>query len=746
MNQKHFQFISNRINPGELLFQIINCYGEMRKTLFTLCFVFIQTCLFGQQTNKDTLSYQIDSVVVSASRYEQPVYQIPFSIDVIGLKVLNSSYESLSAENIFRSIPGIIVNDRYNLSEGDRIIIRGIGSRSQFGVRGIKILLDGIPLTFADGQSQLNNLDLNSIGRIEVIRGPSSFLYGNSAGGVIYIQSKDVDAQKFSVSPSYTSGSFGLRKFSLNASGRIGKNSLLVGFNRMNYNGFRENSAASTTAFNLISSQNFSSVINLKAVFNYFDAPYLLNPSSLTKSDAENTPSYSREFVKQQGAGKKIRQGQAGLTFSYQPEQEQRFEITFYGVSRSMLNPIPGNVIRLNRIAGGIRSDYSTHIQLDGLNFRILAGSDFEFQNDVRTEFANNGLSDYKSLPVDEIIDNVRLGETQLDQKEKVSGWGAFAKLEFSPIEKLFMSFGLRYDKYNFDVEDRLLSDGDNSGSLPMNNLSPMIGAVYSLNSALQVYANYSTSFQTPTTSELSNTANGQGGFNTSLKPEQLKNFEIGARGNLLKGNFYYDVSIYKILTNNILIPYQQPGSQSDVVYFRNSGSAVNNGIEVSMLWVPQHQWNINFAYTYSDFKFNDFTESVVVGNNNVPVNIGGKRVPGIPQNNLSFGLSYKFSFGLNAGISLNRCGRFYVNDTNGPVPNSAGNLSDFINDAYFTANMNIAYDFDFALGSFELFTGINNLFDARYCESIVPNAANNRFFEPAASRNWNGGLTIKFN
>ena len=165
--------------------------------LIFLSFLSVQTFSDGQQSKLDSVSYQLDTVFVSTSRFEQPIYQIPFAIDILDSESLSFNNESLSVESLFNLVPGIVINNRNNLSEGDRIIIRGIGTRSQFGVRGIKILLDGIPLTFPDGQSQLNNLDINSIGRIEIIRGPSAFLYGNSSGGIIYITSKEISSPTF---------------------------------------------------------------------------------------------------------------------------------------------------------------------------------------------------------------------------------------------------------------------------------------------------------------------------------------------------------------------------------------------------------------------------------------------------------------------------------------------------------------------------------------------------------------------
>ena len=718
----------------------------MIKYLTIVFILFLNLIISAQQKKADSTYYLSDTVIVSASRYMEPLYQIPFSIDIISPEILNTFHESLSIKNLLRFVPGMIVNNRYNLSGGDRIIIRGIGSRAQFGVSGIKILLDGIPLTFPDGQSQLNNLDINSIGKIEIIQGQTSFLYGNSAGGVIYIQSKNVNASGLTVNPGLSLGSFGFHKFSLNSSDKIGNNALLFSIYKMNVKGFRENSAANETAFNIISTQHFNDNLKLEGILNYYNAPYLLNPSSLIKKDAENDPAITREFVKQQGAGKEINQGQAGVNITYELNEKQKLNATFYGIFRNMLNPIPGRVIKLNRISGGFRSDYSIKFNISGLDIRLLSGGDFEFQNDLRKEYENNGLRNYNSLSNDEIIENVRLGEILIEQRELVNGYGLFSKIEFSPAKKTYISLGLRYDNYNFKVEDHLKSGGiDKSGSLPMDNLSEMAGVVYRFNTHIETYANYSTAFQTPTTDELGNTPNVQGGFNKDLKPELIKNFEIGLRGNRLENNIFYKASIYKLIIERMLIPYQLPGQQTDEVFYRNTGGAVNNGAELMLNWIPDFSWNILLSYTFMDFKYKNFIETELVGNKIDTFQIGGHFVPGIPKQKIIFGISYNFPFGFYTGIFLNWNDKFYVNDINGPTPDSNNNSSDYINDAYFTADLNLDYTYSFKFGDIELFLGINNLFNKRYNGSIIPNAAADRYFEPAAPRNWYGGVSVKF-
>ncbi len=719
----------------------------MTKHLFHVLFAWIIGIAgICAQQKTDSLYYQLDSVVVSAGRYEQPLYQIPFSVDIISAKSLFIPHGSLSGGDLFRFVPGVIADDRNNLSEGDRISIRGIGSRSQFGVRGIKILLDGIPLTFPDGQSQLNNLDFNSIGQIQVIRGPSSFLYGNSAGGVIEIQSKDIYSTKLKLTPGFRIGSFGLQKYSFYGADKIGKNMMMISINKINYSGFRENSAASSTALNVISTQQFDNDLTLEGIFNYYNAPYLLNPSSLDKSDAENNPSIARAYVKNQGAGKSIKQGQAGATLTYKPDNLRKLEATVFGISRSMLNPIPGRYINLNRISGGFRTDYSTYFKISNKIFDLLSGGDYEFQNDLRREYANNGVNNYNSLSKNEIIKGVAVGNILLNQREKVNGFGIFSRLGFSPFNKIYVTAGLRYDDYLFSVEDNLKTGGiDNSGSISMNNLSRMAGITYRIGNNTQVYTNYSTSFQTPTTSELSNSPAGQSGFNMSLKPEQISNYELGIRGELSGNNLIYGISVYHLNIGRILISYQLPGSQSDQVFYRNSGSAVNNGVELNLNFMPDKNLNLSFAYTYMDFKFQNFIEVFQVNDIARAVQIGGKRVPGIPPNNFSLGAVYSTGFGLTTQLTLNWTDKYFANDVNGPEPGSLLNSSDYFNNAYSTADLEFVYNHSFYLFDGKLYMGIINLFDTKHNGSIVPNAAAGRYFEPAAPRNWYGGLSFNF-
>ena len=326
-------------------------------------------------------------------RIARPIYQVPYAVDIISKNTIQRGKIGLSLDESLRSIPGLFVSDRTNLSQGDRISIRGIGSRAPFGVRGLKIILDGIPLTFADGQSQLNNLDLGSVQSIEVLRGPSSSLYGNAAGGVVFIKSQLTSENDFLIQPKFITGSHGLQKWQAKLSGRIGKTEYLVNFNKLLLDGFREHSAAKSNSINAIGRHQISPRTQLTVLFNYFNAPYQLNPSSLSRSQVEESSAATRFFVKSQGAGKEIKQGQAGVTFNYTDNEANQFEATVYGVSRSLFNPIPGRIIDLDRNAGGVRAVFGRKFKFDKVTIRSLLGADYEFQADDRLEFDNEGIS-----------------------------------------------------------------------------------------------------------------------------------------------------------------------------------------------------------------------------------------------------------------------------------------------------------------------------------------------------------------
>ena len=723
------------------------------KSILPFCalFLFHLTPAYAwQQSATDTTDVSVDHVLqpveVTATRYFRPVLDVPYAVDLVDRDQIQLAEPGLSLEESVRSLPGIIVHNRNNVSQGDRISIRGLGSRASFGVRGVKLVLDGIPLTMADGQSQLNNLDLTSTGQIEVLRGPSSSLYGNAAGGVIQIRTEEAPDRSLRVTPRFITGSNGLRRVQGKVSGRTGENQFLINFNTLWFDGFRDHAFSRSTGINAVGKRAIGEAWNLTMVINYFNAPYQFNPSSLDKSTADSNPASARSFVQRQGASKKVKQAQGGLSLRYEADENQG-EITVFGMGRTLFNPIPGRVIDLNRKGAGIRGLFSRMGKIGTGGLRLTAGLDLEIQRDERREYGNDGIPGDLVGTLDDasIFDEISLGDPSLDQKESVDGIGPFVELEWSPRPDVVVTAGGRYDRFRFEATDRFLSDQtDDSDTRNMAQFSPQMGVAFRPSPLTAVYGNFASAFQTPTTSELSNRPTEAGGFNPDLEPERLRGFEVGVKGFLADSGLAYDAAIFAYGINNMLQPFQIDDPETDEIYFRNAGKTRNRGVELKLTWSPLPDFNLALAYTGMQFEFSDFEVDREVDGTDRRFQLSGNDVPGVPPHHLFAGFTYAHPrTGSFVEINGQWTAKYFANDFNGPAPGSGKPESDFVNDGYGLVDFRagITYNGDTIGGV--LFVGVNNLFDTRYSGSIVPNAFGDRFFEPAAGRTWYVGFGI---
>jgi iron complex outermembrane receptor protein len=468
-------------------------------------------------------------------------------------------------------------------------------------------------------------------------------------------------------------------------------------------------------------------------------APYLLNASSLNKSDAENNPTKARGFIVGRGAGKEVEQFQTGISFNYQPSLVTEVNTTIYGIWRSLFNPIPNRIIELKRFSYGIRSTFS-YKPVSFSNIKILFGFDHEIQDDERNEFENEGLSSNTNIAPDKVFDQLQLGDELQNQNEFVRSTGFFVKVDYSPIQNLIVSGGLRYDYFLFEVEDKFMNDNSNdSGSRNLDQLSPTLGTSYKFNNNFIFFGNYSTSFQTPTTNELSNTPDGAGGFNKSLDPETIQSYELGLRGKFEQPGISYSAAFYRMFINNMILPYE---NQFEETYYRNSGKTINNGLELQLNWQAAQFLSTTISYTHQNFKFDD----LVVTSNGNDIQLKNNFVPAIPKHLLNISLYTKIIQGLSSQININTRSKVFTNDLNGPPPNSSEPDNSFINKGYTTVGINLNYQIDLPIGLVKIQSGIENLFNKRYNSSIVPNAFGNNFFEPGAGRNYLFGIQLAFN
>ena len=683
-------------------------------------FLLLAAPIMADAAPPDSTRYQLPTTEVTATRTRRASFDLPLATAVV-TDVLRAR-PGLSLDESLRPVPGLFVSNRHNLSQGDRLSLRGLGARAAFGVRGLMVLLDGIPLTMPDGQSQLNNLDLGATGRVEVLRGPSSALYGNAGGGVIAAHTSAPADAAWRVEPRVVSGSHGLLRLQTRLSGQTADTRYFASVYDLRSEGYRDHADARARGLNARATHRLDDRLEVTLLMHLYDAPYLFNPSSLDKVAASDTPHSARGFVVGQGASKKVRQSQAGLRLNYRWAPGLKSALIAYGVERALVNPIPGRIVGLDRTAFGLRSEHE--FAWEGM--RINTGFDLDAQSDERREFANDGLPDGTAPSDERIFELVQYGAQQQDQGETVRSFGPFASLEKDLTPALSLTLAGRYDHYRFAVDDRL---GAGPGARAMSQFSPMAGLVFTPAPLTRLYAHAATAFQTPTTSELGNRPEGAGGFNPELEPERILGVEVGLRHRLPSYNLGIDLVLFQLQVRDALIPFQVEDPQSEEIYFRNAGRTRNRGIELALDCTPRRDLRAALTYAFGDYVFEDYRIAGVV--------LGGNEVPGVPRHRVFASLGYRHAGGLFADFELERVGSYWANDFNGPAPGGDGAGGDFRNDAHTRADMRLGLDWR----NVTAFLVIENLLAARYNGSVVPNAFGARFFEPAPGRTLRLGL-----
>ena len=690
--------------------------------------------------------YELGEVVVTSPRSTRPILSVPMAIDVLSAEEIQRSQATVSLDEVFRTLPGIAVDNRYNTSAGERIVIRGSGSRGQFGVRGIKILQDGIPLTTPDGASTITAVSQGTISKVEVIRGPASSLYGNSSTGVINFTSAIGPNTPLSIQTKAITGSYGLWKWEGSVLGHSGSTGYSLNVNRTLLDGYRTRSESEIVRVGALGTHELSNQMQMVTSFNYYNAPYLLTPGSLTKTEIETDRRIAATANVNSGAGRRTKQWIAGLTLKYTEGQSQNIDATVYYMSRSQSVWTPPTIGDLDIGSGGVRLLYRKQFAFGSIPVQWTVGADYEGYHEDRKRYGN------LSLPVDKrgttspdqvfsLVQRDTLGESRVD---KLTSIGPFMALEVELTPKWILVVSGRYDHYVVDSEDRFLQDGtDDSGSRTLKHFSPAVGLLYRMMLYSSVYANLSTGFQVPTLVELRNRQFGQGGINFDLQPELVTSFETGLKGVIPQTRLAYDLSVFYANYNNQLIPYQVPSGTD--FYYRNAGRAINKGVEGKLQWEPIDGLRGSLTFTMMDFVFDDYLVEQTVSGSLTQMQLKDNKLPGVAPTRLYFGTSYRHPSGIFSEISVQWVDETFTNDFNGTPPGGTKPASDYLNSSYTNVDTRFGFMQTFGALELEVFGGVHNVLDAKYVASIVPNASRDRFYEPSPDRNWYGGVRILF-
>ena len=676
-----------------------------------------QTPSSSPATSTDQSSeVELQPIVVTAPRVETPITEVPAAISVVESEDIQQAQPTLGLDESLVRVPGIFPQNRFNFAQDLRLSIRGFGARAAFGIRGIKIIVDGIPATLPDGQSQVDSLDLGSTQRVEVMRGPASALYGNAAGGVISIITEDGPETPF-VEARTTHGEYGLWKMQLKSGGQTGPLNYLFNVSRLEYGGYRDQSRTESVVFNSKMRFEIDDVSELTALINILDSPRADDPGGLSRENIETLGRRAAAPVNRDNrTGEEVSQQRFGAIYRRDLGALHDLQVNGYFTARQFRGAIPFRVVEFDRhfIGGGVQYGYRG--DLFGRRSRLTIGIDVQHQVDRRKNFNNE-----EGKPGDEL---------RLNQDEKVTSVGPYIQEEIDLLDNLTLVLGGRYDNVRFKVDDFFIGTGeDDSGSRTFDQLTGRFGLLYRVRPELNAYVNISQSFETPSTTELVNRpvdeqGNDPGGLNPDLEPQKAINYEVGVKGQAFQ-RLSYELALFYILLRDELIPFEDETGRD---IFRNAGKSKRYGLELGLGLNIIGGLRASLAYTFLKAEFREFIQDN-------GEDLDGNDIPGLPAHQVHAEIFYRHALGFYGGFDILHVSDFYVDDDNTEK-----------NSAYTVANLRLGYDYILEHWTIAPFLGIQNLFDEKYNSNVRINAFGDRFFEPAPELNVYGGLTVAYN
>ena len=674
----------------------------------------------GRDTSQAT---RLDPLEVRVTRGAETRRKASLAIGIIDSAAFRGAQLQNGLDETLSRLPGAYVANRFNPSLDQRLAIRGAGARGNFGVRGIKILLDGIPQTLPDGQSQLTNLDFGLVDRAEVLIGAASALYGNAAGGVIAFSSA-IPTEPATARIRTVAGSFGTTRLAGQLAAANGPWSGSVGINRYQSRGSRQQSHTLATQLSLGLNRIVAGRWLIKGRYYFADIPEAENAGALTEAEwMVNRDSAAANNILRR-ADKSVRQQQVGLTLSHADGLGNTFDATVFGLSRGLVNPLAtappgpagatvGTFSAIDRLAGGAR--FAFQRRLSG-QVRLSVGTDFQtMRDDRRNQRARGGV------PTD---------TTVADQRETVTEIGPFVSLHVEPTQRLTVTGTTRYDRIRFQVADRYLGDGiDQSGAKTMASGSGSLGTSFTLGRTAAVYASVANAFETPTTTELVNQSNGTIGFNRDLGPQRTATAELGFRTD---GVVAVTAAVYRSSVRDALVQTRERDGRA---FFENAARLVIRGFEAGAAWRLGAGHSVHLAYTHADATYRRY----ILKNGAAVDTLDGRQVPGIPRHVVR-AIGTATIGPITAEWDQQIVSRFFADDRNTlAIEGWKAGVT--------TIRLRSRRPIRTTGGRAALapFVAVNNLFDRRYVAAATINGFGGRVFEPAPGRWAYIGIDLSF-
>jgi iron complex outermembrane recepter protein len=687
----------------------------------------------ADSASRDSTRIQpLTTITVRVMADQRRLETVPWAVGVVGDRELRRAQPTVNLDEALGSIPGVFVGNRYNFATDSRVSIRGAGARANFGLRGVQVFLDGVPQTLPDGQSQLTNIELGNIERVEVLRGSASSLFGNGSAGVLSFTNDMRAPTPFAQRVRVLAGSFGERKVQLRSVLRSGNAISTLSISKLTIDGFRQRSNADTRQLNAAVNYALGADSHLELRAQAADVPNAFNPGALTFAEyAVRRDSASATNIRR-GADKRVRQGQVSVAFR-RGSADTRTEYAatgWYGtrdVRNALATPPPGTVTAtsgiystLDRYFTGVRLSTRRALGASPNAPALTAGLDVQQFRDHR---ANQRATAGRPTAVTDT--------TILDQVETVRSVAPFVQARWNPIAQLLFSGGARYDRIRFSVRDQFTADGginggDNSGARDVSAASGHFGATGIGWPAFAPYANISTSFETPTTTELQVRPDRQGGFNPALGPQRTLSTEVGARGAV--GTLAsWNIAAYHARVRNAIV---QSRVVDGTAFFENAGRTRNLGVEIGASVQLGPIASLNAAYAWTDLTFVDYRQTTGTRVDT----LDGKQVPGVPPQQLRIGVRSAAIHGLTVDADQTWTSALFADDLNTiRVPGWGSGVT----------NIRAAWSGARNGYRIEPFAGVNNARNVPYIGAVTVNGAFGRVLEPSPLRNWYIGLDI---
>lgn len=660
------------------------------------------------------------TVTVTRDAGRSPL-EVPFAVSRTSPDSMRPGQRHLALDEVLLLLPGVAVVNRNNPTQDPRVSIRGFGSRSAFGVRGVRVLRDGMPLTLPDGQTPVDFLDLESVGTVEVLRGTASALYGNASGGVVDLRSADPPRDRFAAQARGWGSSYDSHRWTGAVGGTTGPVGYQANVSHTDIEGFRRYARQRT--LNAFGRGIWSvGATELTLIGMGFDMPVAENPGALTIEQFRDDPRQADAQNVDKQARKDVSQWQFGLAATRPLAAAGDVVAMVYGGWRNLENPLAFSINDIDRTLFGASARSTLPVPL-GSGSRVTFGVDLQRQDDDRVEYNNCNFGGVPSTTPTAACPTpgAERGSRRRDQEELVSSVGPFVRAEIEIADRYLLHGGLRADYVRFDVTDRLITptNPDDSGDRTLSAWSPMLGLVARLGTFVSLYANFSTAFETPTATELNNSEGVSGGINRDLDPQRARTFEVGVKGFIVP-HVQYDVALFHTRVQDELIPFELPIAPGRR-FFRNAGETERRGGEAG-LQVTVGQFLAAAAYSYSDFVFDEYAVS--------GTDFSGKRIPGVPRHQAQGSLTWRGSK-LFVTSEVVTSSRVFVDDANSAAA-----------DGY--AVLNVRAGARVGLGRPWLMPvlGIQNVFDKTYVGSVSVNASGGKYYEPAPGRVVFLGLT----